>query len=354
MYINEIFELTRAVNSDEFDRLIARVRDNLEEEEGEEYADRSLSRKGVTVIYRKSRYKKKVRLVVNTAFLFKEKEYDSGKIVQQLEKRVAKYFGDRRSLEEFVLTEAVLMTDFRMEYPEDVLAYLRLLRRIGKVGDHFSLTREDGGQQIAREKRDASHDKTGNQCCLDPIKQGFAGAFKFSGSVVLCHKGRNGLHIGGSYQHQKDADLLSNTNSSRFPNAHTVDHHLNKKKGKLNQQLLQGNGYTHQQNPLYASRIKPNVFFRKSKGQALFANKVKGKYHADPLSRYGCNGSSGGAHAKNRHQQQISKNIDGTGNGNRKKWCFGIANAAKNGTNHIIRDDENSADPTNPHITAGL
>lgn len=144
------------------------------------------------------------------------------------------------------------------------------------VGDHFSLTGEDGGQQIAREKRDASHDKTGNQCCLDPIKQGFAGAFKFSGSVVLCHKGRNGLHIGGSYQHQKDADLLSNTNSSRFPNAHTVDHHLNKKKGKLNQQLLQGNGYTHQQNPLYASRIKPNVFFRKSKGQALFANKVKG------------------------------------------------------------------------------
>ena len=45
MYINEIFELTRAVNSDEFDRLIARVRDNLEEEEGEEYADRSLSHK---------------------------------------------------------------------------------------------------------------------------------------------------------------------------------------------------------------------------------------------------------------------------------------------------------------------
>ena len=143
MYINEIFELTRAVNSDEFDRLIARVRDNLEEEEGEEYADRSLSRKGVTVIYRKSRYKKKVRLVVNTAFLFKEKEYDSGKIVQQLEKRVAKYFGDRRSLEEFVLTEAVLMTDFRMEYPEDVLAYLRLLRRIGKV-KNFSPVTYDG------------------------------------------------------------------------------------------------------------------------------------------------------------------------------------------------------------------
>ena len=64
-----------------------------------------LAVRGVTVIYRKSRYKKKVRLVVNTAFLFKEKEYDSGKIVQQLEKRVAKYFGDRRSLEEFVLTE---------------------------------------------------------------------------------------------------------------------------------------------------------------------------------------------------------------------------------------------------------
>lgn len=34
MYINEIFELTRAVNGDEFDRLFARVKDNLEEEEG--------------------------------------------------------------------------------------------------------------------------------------------------------------------------------------------------------------------------------------------------------------------------------------------------------------------------------
>ena len=136
MYINEIFELTRAVNGDEFDRLFARVKDNLEEEEGEEYADRSLSHKGVTVIYRKSRYKKKVRLVVNTAFLFKEKEYDSGKIVPQLEKRVAKYFGDRHCLEEFVLTEAALMTDLRMEYPEDVLTYLRLLRRIGKVAQY--------------------------------------------------------------------------------------------------------------------------------------------------------------------------------------------------------------------------
>ena len=143
MYINEIFELTRAVNGDEFDRLFARVKDNLEEEEGEEYADRSLSHKGVTVIYRKSRYKKKVRLVVNTAFLFKEKEYDSGKIVPQLEKRVAQYFGDRRSLEEFVLTEAVLMTDLRMEYSEDVLAYLRLLRRIGKV-KNFSPVTYDG------------------------------------------------------------------------------------------------------------------------------------------------------------------------------------------------------------------
>ena len=143
MYINEIFELTRAVNGDEFDRLFARVKDNLEEEEGEEYADRSLSHKGVTVIYRKSRYKKKVRLVVNTAFLFKEKEYDSGKIVPQLEKRVAKYFGDRHCLEEFVLTEAALMTDLRMEYPEDVLMYLRLLRRIGKV-KNFSPVTYDG------------------------------------------------------------------------------------------------------------------------------------------------------------------------------------------------------------------
>lgn len=138
MYINEIFELTRVVNGDEFDRLFARVKDNLEEQEGEECADRSLSHKGLTVIYRKSTYKKKVWLVVNTAFLFKEKEYDSGKIVQQLEKRFAKYFGDRRSLEEFVLTEAVLMTDLRIGNPELVSVYLHLLGRIGKVKKFFS------------------------------------------------------------------------------------------------------------------------------------------------------------------------------------------------------------------------
>lgn len=111
MYINEIFELTRAVNGDEFDRLFARVKDNLEEEEGEEYADRSLSHKGLTVVYRKSQYKKKVRLVINTAVMIGERLFDPWDALQKLNRRVRKYFGGQLSLEAFTATGVTMTAD---------------------------------------------------------------------------------------------------------------------------------------------------------------------------------------------------------------------------------------------------
>ena len=63
MHINPVFELTRIVDGEEFQRLFTRVQKVLDPGDGDEYVDRSLSHKGLTVVYRKSQYKKKVRLV---------------------------------------------------------------------------------------------------------------------------------------------------------------------------------------------------------------------------------------------------------------------------------------------------
>ena len=78
MHINPVFELTRIVDGEEFQRLFTRLQKVLDLGDGDEYVDRSLSHKGLTVVYRKSQYKKKVRLVINTAVMIGERRSTHG------------------------------------------------------------------------------------------------------------------------------------------------------------------------------------------------------------------------------------------------------------------------------------
>ena len=87
MHINPVFELTRIVDGEEFQRLFTRVQKVLDLGDGDEYVDRSLSHKGLTVVYRKSQYKKKVRLVINTAVMIGERLFDPWDALQKLNRR---------------------------------------------------------------------------------------------------------------------------------------------------------------------------------------------------------------------------------------------------------------------------
>ena len=137
MHINPVFELTRIVDGEEFQRLFTRVQETLDPGNGDEYVDRSLSHKGLTVVYRKSQYKKKVRLVINTSVMMGEGELDPWDALQKLNRRIRKYFGGELSLEAFTAVGVTMTADLPIGDPTRISAYLRVLRRLGKV-KHFS------------------------------------------------------------------------------------------------------------------------------------------------------------------------------------------------------------------------
>ena len=90
MNINQIFELSKVLAADDFQRIFTNKADYMEELDNE-YIDTSLAAMGITVMYRDSRYKKKVRLLIN-AGLVVENVTDTDKLIRKLNKRIAEYF----------------------------------------------------------------------------------------------------------------------------------------------------------------------------------------------------------------------------------------------------------------------
>lgn len=144
MKLNQFFELSMVLDSDHFQRIFRMVYDRAGylKENGNEYADTSLSSKGIIVVYRDSQYKKKIRLIINTHLLLDD-ESNIGKLPHKLEKRIAEYFNYKYHLDDFVLSGMSLITDIDVGSRNDVLAYLKVLQRVGKVKG-FSPTSYDG------------------------------------------------------------------------------------------------------------------------------------------------------------------------------------------------------------------
>lgn len=134
MYIHCIFELSMVLDSEKFHKVLAKICDRSEylEQNDEEYIDRSLVQSGVTVIYRDSQYKKKIRMLVDLSMALKEKG-DVSQIIRKLDRRMEEYFGYHYRLDDFILSGMVLATDIDVGTHENVLAYLKVLQRIGKV-----------------------------------------------------------------------------------------------------------------------------------------------------------------------------------------------------------------------------
>ena len=135
MYINQIFELSMVLDNKRFHKVFKHVynKDGYMEKKEDEYIDLSLERKGITVIYRDSQYKKKVKVIVNIGRLLNGCEFDPDKVTRKLNKRIGEYFDFKYKLDDFILSGMRLVTDINVGSHENVQAYLKVFQRISRV-----------------------------------------------------------------------------------------------------------------------------------------------------------------------------------------------------------------------------
>ncbi|MDE6056050.1 MAG: hypothetical protein K2G55_20370 [Lachnospiraceae bacterium] len=135
MYINQVFELSMVLDNERFQKILNRVcRKNRYIEENEDgYIDESLSSKGITVAYRDSQYKKKIKLIVEPRSVLDSKVLDPDRFIRKLDKRINEYFDFKYRLDDFVLSGVTFATDIDVHTHENVFSYLKVLQRIGRV-----------------------------------------------------------------------------------------------------------------------------------------------------------------------------------------------------------------------------
>lgn len=134
MYINQIFELSMELDRDRFQKVLNRIYKKVGYLEGdnEEYIDQSMASRGITVIYRDSQYKKKIKLIIEPRLVSDSKLSDPGRFIKKLDKCISEYFDFKYRLDDFVLSGVTLAADIDVHDHENVSSYLKVLRRIGR------------------------------------------------------------------------------------------------------------------------------------------------------------------------------------------------------------------------------
>lgn len=135
MYFNQILELSMVLDGERFHQVFKHVysKNGHMEKKEDEYIDQSLDEKGITVIYRDSPYKKKIKLIVNTGHLLGSGKPDPDRIARKLNKCIGEYFGFKYKLDDFILSGMRLVMDINVGSHENVQAYLKVFQRIGRV-----------------------------------------------------------------------------------------------------------------------------------------------------------------------------------------------------------------------------
>ena len=133
MVLNQTFELSLILDTDPFQRIFTTKASYLKEVELDgEYIDPSLAEKGITVVCRASKYKKKVRVLANAGMVVDDPS-NTDKLIRKLDKRIATYFNHEYTLDDFTLSGVTLTLDINVGSHTNVSDYLKVLQRIGKV-----------------------------------------------------------------------------------------------------------------------------------------------------------------------------------------------------------------------------
>ncbi|RKJ03173.1 hypothetical protein D7X87_15165 [bacterium D16-54] len=134
MNLNQILELSMVLDNEHFQKVFPRLYkgEGYIVESREEYIDQSLSSKGITVIYRDSQYKKKIRLIVNT-YLLADDVSDIDRLTRKLDKRITEYFNGKYRIDDFTLSGINFIADMDVGTRANAMAYLKVFQRIGRV-----------------------------------------------------------------------------------------------------------------------------------------------------------------------------------------------------------------------------
>lgn len=134
MDLNQIFELSVVLDGEQFRKVfdMAYNESGYFNEHDDKCIDTSLVEKGITVIYRDSQYKKKVRLLINT-YLVVDDTSDTNKLIRTLDKRISEYFNHNYNLNDFTLSGVTFIADIDVGSKDKADAYMKVLQRVGKV-----------------------------------------------------------------------------------------------------------------------------------------------------------------------------------------------------------------------------
>ena len=131
IYTLNRIELTLDCSTEKFNKLRSRAYD----------ADYTLADDGLEIEYRDSTYKKKIRIIMNPVIFANDASgsmwnANSGsiqKMIRKLEKLIDRCFGSKCKLNDFSVTHISFTADIDVGSRKNVSAYIKVLRRIGKV-----------------------------------------------------------------------------------------------------------------------------------------------------------------------------------------------------------------------------
>jgi hypothetical protein len=134
MNINTVFELSMTLDTRAFQKAMTRaLTKNEMVKEEEQYIDLSLADKGLVVEYLDRQYKKKIKLLINASVMFGCGEVSPERLIRKLEKRIGESLGMAYQLEDFGMSGLILVADIDVHSRNHVAAYLKVMRRVGKV-----------------------------------------------------------------------------------------------------------------------------------------------------------------------------------------------------------------------------
>ena len=129
MLLNYRFELSMTLDTKYFEPLFEQKSYDIQELENEEYLDTFYAEEGLLVKYRRSQYKKKVKLLIDPQIILKGDEPNAEKLIRKLKKLVSSYFNSEYKLDDFMVTGLYLSTDLNVgqSYVDDYIKVVKFL-----------------------------------------------------------------------------------------------------------------------------------------------------------------------------------------------------------------------------------